>query len=50
MGQFPTANLLEVSRAGLDRAWSSLAWWEVSLPWHTLEFKVPSKPNQSGIL
>ena len=28
---------LEVSKARLDRAWSSLGQWKVSLPWQGME-------------
>lgn len=45
---------LEVYKARLDGALSSLGWWDVSLPmaggWNQMVFKVPSNPNQSVIL
>ena len=45
---------LEVSKGRLDRAWSSLGQWKVSLPmaegWNEMFFKVPSSPSHSGSL
>jgi len=45
---------LEVFKARLDEALSTLGWWNVSLPvagvWNEVVYRVPSNPNHSMMI